>query len=307
MNVRTPIALITGTLGSGKTTLVKRLIAGADRKLAVLMNEFGEIGIDSKIIKGEHTRIIELAGGCVCCELTGEFVAAVNELIDKYQPDLIVLEATGVAEADALVYEVEEELERARLDSVICIVDGYTSIRYPQVGYVGRVQLQQADIVLINKRDLITEEEIATVTAQIRRFNETAAVMATERCVGVEKLWVALANRPAGARPQAAASRQHTEETELQSFTYSTTRGMNKAAFERWADSLPLQVYRAKGFVVLDSTGYLFNAVAGRWELEKFPVETGQLVFIGQRIKAEQDRIIEGLQQCERENGTYIL
>jgi len=165
------------------------------------MNEFGEIGIDSKIVEGKHTRIIELAGGCVCCELTGEFVAAVNELIDRYQPDLIVLEATGVAEADALVYEVEEELARARLDSVICIVDGHTSIRYPQVGYVGRVQLQQADIVLINKRDLITLEELATVTAQIRRFNETAAVMATERCAGVEELWVALANRPAGARP----------------------------------------------------------------------------------------------------------
>ncbi|HBG19480.1 MAG TPA: hypothetical protein DDY32_09475 [Desulfobulbaceae bacterium] len=206
-----------------------------------------------------------------------------------------------MAEADALVYEVEEELERARLDSVICIVDGYTSIRYPQVGYVGRVQLQQADIVLINKRDLITEKELEAVTAQIRRFNETAVVMATERCAGVEKLWVALANRPAGARrPQATASRPHTEEAELQSFTYSTTRNMDKAAFERWADSLPFQVYRAKGFVVLDRAGYLFNAVAGRWELEKFPVETGQLVFIGQRITAERDRIIEELQQCER-------
>jgi G3E family GTPase len=134
MSARTPIALITGTLGSGKTTLVKRLIAMADRRLAVLMNEFGEIAIDSKIIQGENTRIVELAGGCVCCELTGEFVAAVDELIDKYRPELIVLEATGVAEADALVYEVEEELTRARLDSVVCIVDGYASIKYPQVG-----------------------------------------------------------------------------------------------------------------------------------------------------------------------------
>ena len=300
MNVRTPIALITGTLGSGKTTLLKRLIAMADRRLAVLMNEFGEIAIDSRIIEGEHTRIIELAGGCVCCELSGEFVAAVNELIDRYQPELIVLEATGVAEADALVYEVEEELTRARLDSVVCIVDGYTSIKYPQVGYVGRMQLQQADIVLINKRDLISGEEIAAVTEQIRRFNEHAAILATERCAGVEELWTALADRPAAARPPAASSRPHTKEAELQSFTYSSTRGMDRPAFEQWADNLPPQVYRAKGFVTLDGTGYLFNAVAGRWELEEFSARNTELVFIGQRVRDELDRIIQGLKQCER-------
>jgi|GEM_PF-1693409 len=147
MQNRTPLTLITGSLGSGKTTLLKRIIRFSESKLAVLINEFGEIGIDGRIIKGEHTRLIELAGGCVCCELTGEFVAAVNELLDKYQPDMIVLEATGVAEADALVYEVEEDLPRVRLDCVICIVDGWAGSRYPQVGYVGRVQLQQADII----------------------------------------------------------------------------------------------------------------------------------------------------------------
>lgn len=299
MESRTPIALITGTLGSGKTTLVKRLIGTADRKLAVLINEFGEIGIDSKIIEGEHTRIVELAGGCVCCELTGEFLAAVNELIDRYRPELIVLEATGVAEADALVYEVEE-LERARLDSVVCIVDGYTSIKYPQVGYVGRVQLQQADIVLINKRDLISAEEMATVTEQIRRFNKTAAIMATERCAGVEELWAALAEKPAAARPPAAQSHPHTETAELQSFTYETANNLKKAAFEQWADELPSQVYRAKGFVLLDEAGYLFNAVAGRWELEEYPATETALVFIGQRIREERDRIIQGLKQCER-------
>ncbi len=300
MSTRTPIALITGTLGSGKTTLVKRLIAMADRRLAVLMNEFGEIAIDSRIIEGEHTRIVELAGGCVCCELAGEFVAAVNELIDRYRPELIVLEATGVAEADALVYEVEEELTRARLDSVVCIVDGYASIKYPQVGYVGRVQLQQADIVLINKRDLISEEETAAVTGQIRRYNEHAAILATERCAGVEELWTALSERPATTRPRAAAGRPHTEEAELQSFTYSSAREMDRSSFEVWADSLPPQVFRAKGFLRLNGTGYLFNAVAGRWELEEFPAKNTELVFIGRRVRNEMDLIIQGLQQCER-------
>ena len=141
---RTPLTLITGSLGSGKTTLLQRIIAAADTtRLAVLINEFGEIGIDGRVIKGEHLRLIELAGGCVCCVLAGEFVAAVNELLDQYRPDMIVLEATGVAEADALVYEVEDDLPRVRLDCVICIVDGWADVRYPRIGYVSRLQLQR--------------------------------------------------------------------------------------------------------------------------------------------------------------------
>jgi G3E family GTPase len=123
MRKRTPITLITGSLGSGKTTLLKRIIQASGGKLAVLINEFGEIGIDGRIIRGENTRVIELAGGCVCCELAGEFVAAVGELLEKYQPDMIVLEATGVAEADALVYEVEDDLPQVRLDCVLCVGD----------------------------------------------------------------------------------------------------------------------------------------------------------------------------------------
>jgi G3E family GTPase len=292
---RTPLALITGSLGSGKTTLLKRIIRASGKKLAVLINEFGEIGIDGRIIKGEHTRLIELAGGCVCCELAGEFVAAVNELLDKYQPDMIVLEATGVAEADALVYEVEDDLPRVRLDCVICIVDGWASTRYPQVGYVGRMQLQQADIIPINKADLITPGQIDEITEQIRNYNKTAAIIATEHCSGVESLL--FTDHGDRATPSAAAAPLHT--ASLESFTFTSDRVLNKAAFTKWADVLPSEVFRAKGFVILDSGGCLFNFVAGRWELEEFQVESTQLVFIGRNLSFRQTEIINNLKQCE--------
>ena len=83
------------------------------------------------------------------------------EILDRVQPEYILLEATGIAEADALVFEVEERIPRVRLDSVVCIVDTDASIRFPSVGYAGRSQLRAADIVLINKIDLVTEAEIA--------------------------------------------------------------------------------------------------------------------------------------------------
>src|ERR1700731_4252753 len=110
MPTRTPITIITGPLGSGKTTLLRRLLDSVSRKMAVVMNEFGEIAIDSKVIEGKNVRLVELAGGCVCCSLIGEFEAAVNEIIEIAAPSNIVLETTGVAEPEALVFDIEERL-----------------------------------------------------------------------------------------------------------------------------------------------------------------------------------------------------
>src|SRR5437899_7907439 len=108
METRTPITVITGPLGSGKTTLLRHVLNSVSKKLAIVMNEFGEIAIDSKIIEGKNVRIAELAGGCVCCSLAGEFEAAVDEIIDRVDPEHIVLETTGVAEPGALTLDIEE-------------------------------------------------------------------------------------------------------------------------------------------------------------------------------------------------------
>src|SRR3989338_5468738 len=91
-----PITIITGFLGSGKTTLLQNLLRKSTKKIAILMNEFGAVDIDAKIIKGKNVNVIELAGGCVCCSLAGEFEVAIKEILKKYNPDQIVIETTGV-------------------------------------------------------------------------------------------------------------------------------------------------------------------------------------------------------------------
>src|SRR3989344_6787982 len=108
--MKTPITIITGYLGSGKTTLLKHILKETKDKLAIIMNEFGEIAIDSKIIKGKNINMKELAGGCVCCSLTGEFEAAINEIIQNIKPDSIIVETTGVAEPDAMMVDIEENI-----------------------------------------------------------------------------------------------------------------------------------------------------------------------------------------------------
>jgi len=296
MTPRIPIVLITGTLGSGKTTLLQHIIRHAGQRLAVLMNEFGEIAIDSRVIQGSHTRIVELAGGCVCCELTGELLAAVDDLIDRYDPEMLLLEATGVAEADALVYEIEESLPRVRLDSVVGIVDAYTSLNFQQVGYVERVQLAAADILLVNKIDLVDGAEREQVESRIRRFNTAAPIFTTAFCA-IDPDILLGPNLRRGKRLEAPYPHTHTPG--IQSFTYISESPMDPDAFQRFAGRLPPEVFRAKGFVRTEGRGRLFNFVAGRSDIEPFEADQTRLVFIGRRLDAVKDAILGALKRCE--------
>jgi G3E family GTPase len=293
MTARTPITLITGSLGSGKTTLLKHILDSSGKRLAVLMNEFGEIAIDSQIIRGKNIEMVELAGGCVCCSLTGEFEAAVEEIIEKAHPEWIVVEATGVAEADALVFEVQDNLPRVRLDSVVCLVDAYVSIRYPQVGYTARTQLQAADMVVINKIDLINAEELAAVEAQVRQYNDTAMLFRTERCVLDAEL---LFGPEVERRPFVFPASDHEE---FQSFVFTSDRLLDEEEFLRVVAELPSAVYRAKGFVRFREGSSLFNHVVGRSDLEEFPADGTQLVFIGPHLDDVRDDILNRLRSCE--------
>src|SRR4029450_868920 len=105
---RTPITLITGPLGSGKTTLLRHILATQREKIAIVMNEFGEIAIDTNVIEGKNVRIAELGGGCVCCSLLGEFEGGVSGVITRVGPEIIIVETTGLAEPEALVFNIQE-------------------------------------------------------------------------------------------------------------------------------------------------------------------------------------------------------
>lgn len=293
MKPKIPISLVTGALGSGKTTLLKNIIQTTHRRVAVIMNEFGEIAVDSRIIQGKHLNIVELVGGCVCCELTGELEGAVNELLQTASPDIIVMEATGVAEGDALVYEVEDNLPQLRLDSIICIVDAYAGIKYPQMGYVGKTQLASADVVLINKIDLVTADESRQVEGQVRQHNNFAAVFKTVKCQIDSNVLLGL---NVGIKHPPTTALNHG--TRFQSFTFTTDQFLDIEKFKNIISSLPSSVYRAKGFLRLPKKALLFNFVAGRYELEDFSADETQLVFIGPDLIEDKEEILNHLLKC---------
>jgi G3E family GTPase len=293
MELRTPIMLITGGLGSGKTTLLRRILGEGRRRLAVLINEFGEMTIDSRIVEGRNVRIVEMAGGCVCCSLTNEFETAVREVVERIRPEGILVETTGTAETDALVFRVQETLPEVRLDSVICVVDAYLSSRHPYVGYAARTQLQSADIILVNKIDLVTTQEVREVEAQIRRWNNTAFFFKTVGCdVDLELLF--------GLDMDKCALVQSCRgEPSFQSFSYDTESPLDERMFRQMLPTLPASVFRAKGFLRFETDSFLFNYVVGRADFEAFPTDKTQLVFIGRELERDRDPILRQLRSCE--------
>src|SRR5256886_15932527 len=165
MELRTPITVITGPLGSGKTTLLRHILATRPAKIAIVMNEFGEIAIDSKVVEGKNVRIAELGGGCVCCSLIGEFESAVNEIIQRVEPDIIIVETTGLAEPEALAFNIQAALPQCRLDGVVSVIDADMLIRFPELRHTTRLRIEGADIVLLNNIELVQPQQIEPLEA----------------------------------------------------------------------------------------------------------------------------------------------
>lgn len=300
MQGRTPIIVITGPLGSGKTTLLRHLVATVPYKMAILMNEFGEMAIDSRVVAGKNIQMTELGNGCVCCSLLGEFEAAVEEVVATVRPDVIVVETTGVAEPDALVVDIQESLPGVRLDGVITIADADVMVRYPDVGHTGRIQIETADLILLNKVDLVAEPEREQVEATLARYNGLAPIIRTRHCRVDADLVFGM------TRERELPTPRHQHQPQYTSFSYTSRARLERCCFEQFAETWSPAVVRAKGFVRFASGTYLFNAVAGRWDLEPFDAEETALVFIGQDIAAHRTAIIAALKQCELEAGDAL-
>ena len=295
MTLRTPITLVTGPLGSGKTTLLRHILACRPAKIAIVMNEFGEIAIDTKVIEGKNVRIAELGGGCVCCSLLGEFEAAVTEIIKKVEPEMIVVETTGLAEPEALVFNIQEVLPQCRLDGVVSVIDADMLIRFPELGHTTRLQVEGADILLLNKVDLVDAKQIESLERKLGEINPSAQIIRTEHCqIDLELLFGIPQSREKKVAPP-----QHEHQPEFESFAFSSNKTFSRDCFERFANELPANVIRAKGFVRSDDGAQLFNFVAGRWELEPFENDKTELVFIGKKIAPEKSTIVRALKKCE--------
>src|SRR5687768_12827755 len=179
-----PVTVLTGYLGAGKTTLLNRTLSEQHgKKYAVIVNEFGEIGIDNDLVIGADEEVFEMNNGCICCTVRGDLVRILDGLMKrKGKFDAIIVETTGLADPApvAQTFFVDEEVQQnARLDAVVTVADAKWLKDRLKDAPEAKNQIAFADVILLNKTDLVTPEEIEDVEARIRGINPYARVIRT--------------------------------------------------------------------------------------------------------------------------------
>ena len=182
---RLPVTLVTGFLGSGKTTLVNHILSNrAGVRAAVLVNELGEVGIDNDLIISADDGMIELTNGCICCSTNNDLVDSIVRVLGGAKPvDHIIVETTGVADPlpVAHTFQRPEFRDALRLDAIVAVADADQFSLDLFDGIAARNQLRYADAILLNKCDRVGAERLATVEGKIRSLNEAARLVHTTR------------------------------------------------------------------------------------------------------------------------------
>jgi G3E family GTPase len=315
MSEMTRVYLITGFLGSGKTTLLNRIIDlfPKEKKLTILMNEFGEIGIDGTLVQGENIDMLEISKGsifCVCVKT--DFIKGLYELSTKVQPDVLLIESTGVANPSDLKKDLMLPIFSNRFQFLeqFCMVDAAHFLDAYEAYASLEKQIASSTVFIINKIDLASPEKIEEIKGVIRNFHPDPSFYETtygsiplekfffpelqatqaDLAVSVEQRKGALlSDKDLDAFIDDLLNSPDLEITppdRLMSVTYQWS-GHDLKELKAMAENLPREVIRAKGFLKEKGMIYLFNYVMGDWSIEKSEIPEDQvqhknlIVFIG--------------------------
>jgi G3E family GTPase len=300
-----PVTVLTGYLGAGKTTLLNRVLTESHgKKYAVIVNEFGEIGIDNELVVNADEEVFEMNNGCICCTVRGDLIRIIGNLLKrKDRFDAILIETTGLADPApvAQTFFVDEDVrDRAKLDSIVTVVDARNLAARLADSHEAAEQIAFADTILLNKVDLVTVEECAEIEARIRAINPTAVIRHTERCVvPVEEILDRRAfdlDRILAVEPTFLDEDTHEHDDAVKSVALRLDRAIDVDKFSPWISGL-LQtkgqdILRAKGILNIDGRAerLVFQAVHMLAEGgEGKPWQAGEervskLVFIGRNL-----------------------
>ncbi len=307
---RIPITAITGFLGAGKTTLLNYMLTHNDGiKFGVVVNDFGDINIDEKLIVQKSDQKLELSGGCICCSLK---TLDLQEAIEQFTYptsgiDYILIEASGLAQPKDLALTLRNTIgQRVRFDSIVTVLDALNLEKNASSSDLATEQIEYTDFVLINKTDLVKRSKIKQIRQLIKSINPKARVLESVR--GAIDLRLILDQdtflNHISNKLDSKHDHRHAHE-DFASFSFTSHQSLHPKRFEKFVNTqLPTSVYRAKGIVDLGSKGhhrkYILQIVGTRAEISydnwHNQIPTTELVFIGQNMPHQQ--ILQNLRAC---------
>ncbi len=303
---RTPVTIITGFLGSGKTTLLNHILAsGRFGRVAALVNDFGEVGIDGALVASVADEVVQLTNGCICCTINGDLLSAAERVL-ALEPaiDRIVVETTGVADPlpVGLTFLQTELAARTVLEAVITVVDCANFALDLFQSDAAMAQIVHGDVTVLNKTDLVGPERIESLERRIAVIKPRARILRAVRgVVPLEAVIEAPAPEPEHLR---AATHEHHHHLTADGFTAESFRvgaPLSGGRFQAWLDrGLPPEVFRAKGLLRFAESeqGFVFQLCGARAAFAAHPegVESSEIVFIGRKL--DRDALSEQLAQC---------
>ena len=314
-----PVTVLTGFLGAGKTTLLNRILTERHgKKYAVVVNEFGEEGIDNDLVVDADEEVFEMNNGCICCTVRGDLIRILSGLMKRAdQLDAIIVETTGLADPApvAQTFFVDEDVaDRTKLDAIVTVADAVHLDAQLGEHHEAEEQIAFADVVLLNKTDLIQSENLESVETRIRKINPYAKIIRTARCDAPLEEVVGLnafsLDRVLEVEPDFLDSdHDHEHDDDITSLSFVSETPLDFEKFQTWFGKV-LQtrgqdILRSKGILDFDGLDerYVFQGVhmlmdgspMGEWPKDK--PKSSRVVFIGRDI--ENMGLKEGFEACK--------
>jgi G3E family GTPase len=316
-NTACSVVLIAGFLGAGKTTLLAHILNWPDDQsgTVVLVNEFGTVGIDGEFLRRFDVPVVEMANGCICCSLQVDFRRSLEDILVRFRPNRLLIEASGVSDPRDILAILNEPQFKQRLNlaKTVTVVDAdFWELARENPEALVYDQIKAADLILLNKVDLQPAEVVTKFIFEIQEVCPSSSIMPTYRCRidpdalwglqsqiehRIESMFTMCLDEGFGGSSEPHHGASNARELGYVTFSFETSAPFSETCFCRFIESAPAQLYRIKGYVFFGDRWAFVNHVGGKTEWAYSGTkDRSRLAFVGWQV--DEKTLLAGLKDC---------